>query len=160
MKKHFPNAFIYGVDINEWCIKQCRKKDSNNDFKFYHRLSTEFLSAENFDIIFGMAVFQNSKNKRIGKQGELFYKFEEFEKEIVFLDKKLSKGGLFIIDNSNFRFLDTAVSKKYSICNCKNNEIYRKRPVFSKNNKKISNFSKQYRVYVKSKQINQKVQLS
>lgn len=147
-----PQAHILGVDINPWCIRQARKKSKNPNHLFTHRLSKEFERADEFDAIFCMAVFQRTEN-RTNDDNSLAdgFLFEQFENEIKMLDKKLKPGGLIIIDNSDFRLMDTSVSKQYEpLASFDQNKIIRNRPVFDRNNRKISDKNEAYRVFVKN----------
>jgi hypothetical protein len=147
---YLPRAIIMGVDINEWCIKQCKKKYSNTNWSFYHRFSKEFEASVNFDAIFCMAVFQRTEN-RLNTDNETAsgLTFEQFEQEILMLDAKLKTGGLFIIDHSDFSFTDTICNRHYSPLNFDKNKLLRNRPLFDKNNKKISETQNNYRVFIK-----------
>lgn len=149
--QYLPNAKILGVDINQWCLKKCYKKYSNQNFSFVHRLSDKFKNADDFDAIFCMAVFQRTENRtsqiNVMSQGYFFNKFEE---EITLLDKKLKKGGLFVIDHSDYSFLDTKCSMHYFPLSFENNQLYRKRPLFDKYNQKVANSHYSFRVFVKS----------
>ena len=102
---YIPTAVVSGVDINEWCITQCKKKYAGGNFSFYHRNAAEFTNAGDFDAIFCMAVFQHTEN-RLGKDNATArgFTFEQFEAELMMLDKKLKPGGLLVIDNTDFNF--------------------------------------------------------
>lgn len=150
--KLIPEAQILGVDINPWCIRQAKKKTTSPNHTFVHRLSQEFESAGPFDAIFCMAVFQRPENRhnKDNSQTEGIL-FEQFEKEIIMLDKKLRPGGLLIIDHADFRFSDTSVSQNYKpLSTFEQNNLTRNRPVFDRNNKKIAEKNDSYRVFVKS----------
>ena len=57
LANYMPRAMITGVDINDWCIKSCIKKNINPNLFFLHRLSAAFDQINDFDAIFCMAVF-------------------------------------------------------------------------------------------------------
>lgn len=153
LSKYLPGALITGVDINEWCIKQCKKKYPDNNFFFCHRLSPEFTAAGNFDAIFCMAVFQRTGN-RLNKDNSIAmgFTFRQFEDEIMLLNDKLKPGGLLVIDNADFCFTDTLCAAHYTPLSFENNQAVRHRPLFDKNNKKIAETQDNYRVFVKNKQ--------
>ena len=146
-----PQAEILGVDINTWCIREAKKKASNPNHTFVHRLSKEFESGGPFDAIFCMAVFQRPGNRHNEDNSEAEgIQFEQFEHEIILLDKKLKSGGLMIIDHADFRFSDTSIFQNYKpLSTFKENNLTRNRPVFDRNNRKISEKNDAYRVFMK-----------
>jgi hypothetical protein len=148
--RYMPGAMIMGVDINEWCIRQCRKTFSSPNFSFWRPKDPAFLSATGFDAIFCMAVFQHTDN-RDGKNGDKAqqFLFDQFEGDLQMLDTKLRIGGLLIIDNTDFNFQDTECSKHYAPLQFENNRVLRKRPLFDSNNKKIADTQNNFRVFVK-----------
>lgn len=144
-----PNATIMGVDINAWCLKQCKKKNIESRFSFFHRFSEAFKNSGNFDAIFCLAVFQRSENRTENRNTARDVTFEKFETEILMLDKKLKRGGLLIIDKADFNFIDTSCSVGYMPLDCKNNRIVRKRPLFDRNNRKIAEIHENHRMFIK-----------
>lgn len=149
--EYLPAATIVGVDMNNWCIKQCRKNNHHSSHFFYHRLSQEFQESKDFDVIFCMAVFQKTEN-RINKENNTTsgFSFEQFEKEIMFLNDKLKTNGLLIIDHADFNFTDTAVAAYYKPLEFEHNQLLRKRPLFNRDNIKIADEHCSYRMFVKS----------
>lgn len=148
--EYLPDAQITGVDINEWCLQQAEKKYADKRFSFYHRFAEQFLDSENYDAIFCMAVFQREENRTKPTDKAQGITFGQFEREIVMLDKKLKPGGLFTIDNTDFSFMDTSVSKNYTPCNFERNQVLKAdRPLFDVNNNKVANQQMLYRMFVK-----------
>ncbi len=149
LNDYLPGAKITGVDINKWCIKQAKKKYTNNNFTFTNNFDK--IENEKFDAIFVLAVLQNTIN-RTAKNNTVAQKFlfSDFNNEIVKLDKILKTGGLLIIDQTDFNFLDTEISKKYKVLNDKRNLITRNRPIFNNNNIKTNNTFKLNRIYIKT----------
>lgn len=150
LKQYIPKAAIIGVDINEWCIKQCRKRNDHNDCIFMNRTLDGFDDLSGFDAIFCMAVFQRSENRAKGYNTIVSgFGFEQFEKEIKILDTKLKEGGLLIIDNTDFSFEDTACAYKYIPLDFAGNRLKRNRPIFGSNNQKIAEVTNNNRIFVK-----------
>ena len=148
---YIPGARILGVDINQWCLNQCKKKNKNLSFSFCNRISDDFEQANGFDAIFCLAVFQRTEN-RTNKDNFIAsgFRFEQFEKEILVLDGKLKSGGLLIIDNVDFCFLDTVCAEYYApLYTFEQNQLVRKRPLFDRNNQKIAEIQNNFRVFVK-----------
>lgn len=151
LNDYMPHATIIGVDINEWCINQCRKNNTSPFHFFYSRISKEFENLQDLDAIFCMAVFQRTEN-RVNKNNTkaIGFSFEQFEREIILLDSKLKLKGLFIIDNADFNFMDTLVANRYTPLNFINNLLLRNRPMFNKKNEKIAEQAFLCRVFVKN----------
>lgn len=148
--EYMPQASIMGIDINDWCLRESRKKYAASRFAFYHRFSSTFEDAQSFDVIFCMAVFQHTSNRK-SKNNEIArrFTFQQFEQEIVLLDQKLKPGGLFIIDHTDFSFMDTAVATRYQPLDFEMNQMIRQRPLFNKENKKIAETTGLYRIFEK-----------
>lgn len=106
---HFPNAEIYGVEIDQNLLDL-----SIINTRLVDRVSVyNKIPDEKFDIIFCMSVFCRwPETKEVDDCSE-FYKFENFEEELIELDQRLNKNGLLVIYNSNFLFDDTDLSKSY-----------------------------------------------
>ena len=151
LNKYIPNATIVGVDINRWCLRQARENNKNVANTFIHRNSKEFKNVHDFDIIFCMAVFQRTENRTSNNnstaQGFLF---EEFEAEVECLNRKLKSGGLFVIDHSDFNFTETSCASLYTPLSFEGNTIFRNRPLFDRNNQKVSDSRYLSRVFLKS----------
>lgn len=149
--QYLPNAIIMGVDINNWCLRQCRKKYKNQNFSFVHRFSDKFKNASGFDAIFCMAVFQRTENRTNSNNSQTkSFLFEQFENEISMLDKMLKNGGLLIIDHSDYCFMDTTCAMNYMPLSFDKNQLLRNRPLFDRNNLKIAESQCIYRAFVKS----------
>ena len=151
ISRYIPNSNIVGVDINPWCIKQCLEKDYKKEHTFIHRFSTNFEYQSDFDAIFCMAVFQRTENRtNTDNSKSVGFLFEKFENEISILDQKLKSGGLFIIDHSDYNFMETTCAKKYKPLNFENNQRFYKRPLFNRDNIKISESHNLNRIFIKS----------
>ncbi len=129
-----PNAKIVGVDINKWCIRECKKKSGSGKYIFLHSLSKKFDKQRSFDAIFCLAVFQHPDNCLAETKIATKYTFRQFEEQLIELDLKLNPNGLLFIDQCDFDFRDTSLSKKYSILVTDNNLFERNRPVYDLNN--------------------------
>jgi hypothetical protein len=148
--EYLPRAKIVGTDISKWCIKECLKKPHNDNFEFLHSKSEQFSRMDNFDAIFCLAVFQHPDNRRESAGPASEYLFSQFEQQLIMLDTKLRNGGLLFIDNCDFNFFETIVSKKYSPLNTDRNRILRERPIYDHANNKILDITYTFRVFVKN----------
>jgi hypothetical protein len=106
-EKYFTNDILYGVDINENCIENCKNSGINayfftpNDFNVFKDLK--------FDFVFCMSVLC----KMIHDINEEPLKFEDFNNTCKYLDSKIKVGGYFIDYNSNYYFLDSDIGNNY-----------------------------------------------
>ncbi|MBO3699065.1 trans-aconitate 2-methyltransferase [Roseivirga sp. E12] len=144
----FPKAEVVGVDINKRSLRKARKNYENSKVSFLHSESMNFKNASYFNVIFCCAVFQKTDN-RDQSNHESKYLFSKFEKAITELDKKLNKGGLLVIDHSDFLFTDTSLFRNYEVLDAEGNRLKRNRPYYDSNNKRVSSFTETNRVYIK-----------
>ncbi len=150
IRDNITNAKIYGVDINKYCLKKCKKNYSHEKNKFYNSLSRQFENLNDLDAIFCLAVFQRATNRNKHLiDNNLQYNFNKFEDQIIILDKKLKRGGLLFIDQCDFNFLETSLKDNYKPLHVANNRIQRDRPLFNKENIKISSTNNSYRIFQK-----------
>jgi hypothetical protein len=149
LRQLFPLATIIGVDINRWCIRQCKNKINENNINFYQRFDKEFEADSEYDMILCMAVLQRTANRFNVDNRISVYPFSQFENEIIFLDKKIKKGGLFFIDHADFSFADTSCYYKYMPQQSGNNRITHERPQYNRHNLKISDEQNNYRAFIK-----------
>ena len=148
--EYMPLATVVGVDVNDWCIRKCLKKNTNQKYSFYRRVSSEYEKLAEFDAIFCMAVFQSTENRKIDSEKIMTgFTFDKFQNEVTQLDGKLKKNGLLFIDNCDFNFSDTIISAHYTPLKFKENIYLRNRPLFDKENRKLSDLTKVYRAYRK-----------
>jgi hypothetical protein len=150
LRELFPHSIIYGVDINKYCLRKAKKNFKHPKNIFLHSLSKEFKNLTNLDIIFCLAVFQNSENRNNYEIKKSSYPFSKFQKQLKLLDKKLKKEGLLIIDHADFDFMETTVSKHYKPLEAKENRIIRNRPAFNRENIKVSSQTNFYRIFKKT----------
>lgn len=109
LQKYFPQSNIFGVDINNEALELAK---SNNKFelvKFFNSIDV----VPNVDIIFTMSVFCRWPETSDLEHNNIYH-FNDFNEEILSLDKKINNNGLFVIYNSNYYFSETSVSEKYS----------------------------------------------
>lgn len=117
LEKYFPKSTILGVDINEERLNTAIKNKKSNKINYlnYNDFKKNFLY---FDIIFCMSVLCKWPETEELDNCASVYKFKDFEKEIVFLIKKLNKNGIIVIFNSSFFFEETYVHKYFFNINC------------------------------------------
>lgn len=148
--EYLPHAWLVGVDINAWCIEQCRKHNQSSRMSFVQRTAPEFSTLGDFDAIFCMAVFQRTENRTHRKRSTAAgFTFEQFEGELSMLDSKLKPGGLLFIEHSDFDFLDATCSKLYEALPFEGNRNEQDRPLYNRQNQKVADTQSLYRCFVK-----------
>jgi hypothetical protein len=147
LAQYLPQAHIIGADINDWCLKEAKRKYPAH--LFLHSLSKDFEQERDFDAIFCLAVFQNPENRHDPSRTTSSYTFSQFENQLIELDKKLKPNGLLFIDHADFSFLETALMPRYQIANFLNNQVVRQRPIFNSKNLKIAPINTNFRVFRK-----------
>lgn len=150
LAERWPQASIVGVDINAWCLAECKRRHASSRYTFLHRMSPDFAMAKDFDAIFCMAVLQRSENRTsVANLVAVGHTFEQFEREIALLDAKLKPGGLLVIDHADFRFIDTVCARLYTPLNSSSSRLLRRRPLYDRNNRKLVDEHSSPRIYVK-----------
>lgn len=144
---YLPKAAIIGADINPYNLRQCKKKKPPKNVGFMHTFSEEYRQSKDFDAIFCLVVLLNVKNRKANVATE--FTFQQFEKQLSELDEKLKTGGLLFIDRTDFDFMHTSISDRYSPLDTKGNRTVTERPLFDANNTKISDKQDSYRVFLK-----------
>lgn len=150
LARYMPGAWMVGVDINRWCLRQCRKKNVSLQLRFVHRMATERAFAGGFDAIFCLAVFQRTEHRtRRAKPEQTGFTFEQFEAEIAMLDRTLHPGGLLFLDHCDFSFEQTIVARGYAAAEFEGNRVVRERPLFDAKNRLIARGYSLPRCFVK-----------
>lgn len=108
LRNYFPNAHIFGVDIDQKVLDIARTKNTDNSISFTDSID----QIPKVDAIFAMSVFC-----RHPETSELdynhIYNFSNFNTAMSLLDASLNSHGLLVIYNSNYLFLDTDVAVNY-----------------------------------------------
>lgn len=139
LRKYFPTATIVGAEINKHSLEICRNLPVDEKITFINSTPKKIKKYGPFDIVFCMAVLQRTPD-RITKEGitslKKIYPFEKFEQQIVELDSYVNKGGLLVTHFTQYSFMDTTVSSKYTVLGNYNQDDYRS-SIFDKNSNLI-----------------------
>lgn len=110
LKQIIPNAGITGVDINYWCIKTARRNNPYSDCQFIFSHSIDWKKRQFYDCILALAVLQKSKNREPHRmETTCSFGFEDFENVVVQLSHRLKRGGIFVLDHSDYRLTDVSI---------------------------------------------------
>ncbi len=123
LRRHFPRAFIKGIDINPGAIAAARARLARSPdpgLCFETAGSAENEPAASYDAIFCMAVLRDEGGRRL-TDGPHAIRFEGFAEVVKDLARCLKPGGLLAICYSNFRFCDAPASAGFE-------PVFRMRP--------------------------------
>lgn len=119
LRRHFPQAFIKGIDINPRNIAAARIRLRQADdpamaFQVAGSAASEDEGA--YDAIFAMAVFRHGElgGRRHAPRCDHLIRFEDFEETVAGLARCLKPGGVLLLHHANFLFSDTSVSAGFS----------------------------------------------
>ncbi len=104
---YFPYSKITGVDIDKDVLFKAELRNHHINIEYTTELKGKY------DIIFCMSVLCKWEDTKDNIDISSIYHFKQFEEQIIELDKHLSKGGLLVIYNANFRLKDTLIYEKY-----------------------------------------------
>ena len=148
LRIYFPNAFIVGYDLFKENIDIAMEKNDDSNVKF----TSEWENVKKdkyFDVVFAMSVLCRSPHTNNKKDISKIYPFVKFEEQILKIDSIIRKGGLFILYNTNFLFIDTVVSVNYESLSIPNYHDSGCIPKFGKNNRLLGNQGYKYSVFRK-----------
>lgn len=146
---YMPKSEIVGLDINHWCIHQCKKKYNDPRFSFLVYTETEFEELGTFDAVFAMAVLQRVENRSNGVMTAERYTFDEFTNDVGKLAARVKRGGLLIIDHADFSFGETTVAAAFEPLDVPGSLVSRLRPLFDKQDRKVADGYTLYRIFCK-----------
>jgi hypothetical protein len=113
---YFPEAQIIGLDVSEDALAQARSLNAREKRVTIDRSNRETLSSHGpYDVIFAMSVLCRWPESRRMDDIAEFFPFARFVDQIAMLDAVLTPGGLLVIYNANYEFLDTPVSTGYDV---------------------------------------------
>lgn len=130
----FPNARITGVDVSQDALRSARENYGSHA-DFFH--SSELPGGERFDIVFAMSVLCIYPQSKRRNGLKTLYPFERYDETLIGIDALIRPGGLLVIYNSNYRFWDSSIRKKYRYEAREKFETNGFVPKFSKNSIKM-----------------------
>jgi SAM-dependent methyltransferase len=109
-----PEARFVGIDINPHSIALARRRLAEFGVRLIHAGRIGTLPEAPFDAIICMAVLQRTElNQQRPPMCTPLLSFAKFDAMMTEFDSALRTGGLLLLQHSNFRFTDTAVSSRY-----------------------------------------------
>lgn len=143
LRRYFDEGEIKGIDINPHSIAACHKRQrSNGDagMSFVVSGSASEEPSESYDAVFCMAVLRHGDLSRDGVQRcDHRITFDAFERTVAELARCVRPGGLLIIQHSNFRFCDTAISASFdTLLSVENGQFADRERIFGKDNRLLN----------------------
>ncbi len=143
LRRYLPGARVRGLDINWANVRECRARQracGDPMVSFARAGSAEGEPAEAYDAVLAMAVLRHgdlSDGDRDSCEGVIG--FEAFEATVTGLARCVKPGGLLLIEHSNFRFADTAVSAGFVPAVTRHRaEVDRRTPVYGPDNRRLA----------------------
>jgi hypothetical protein len=114
--KYFPQSEVFGVDVSADALAEAKANYGDNPRIRFEMSTEETLSkAGLFDVIFAMSVLCRWPQSRKVDNVASMFPFEVFEKQAVLLDGLVKPGGILIIYNANYSFLQSDASRGYDL---------------------------------------------
>jgi 2-polyprenyl-3-methyl-5-hydroxy-6-metoxy-1,4-benzoquinol methylase len=118
LRRHFPQAFIKGIDVNPGNIAVCKRRArraGDTRLAFETAGSTAGEPAATYDAIFCMAVLRHGGLAAADvTRCDHLIRFEDFAATVAGFDRCLKPGGLLAIRHSNFRLGDTPTGTNFT----------------------------------------------
>lgn len=104
---------IVGVDVNAEAIAKAHRDHAHERVTYYLADDKRFADEAPFDAIFAMSVLCLwPDTKDVANIASLF-PFKDFVDVCAMLDKRLKVGGILVLYNTNYRFTDTPLGRRY-----------------------------------------------
>eukprot|EP00804_Cyclotella_cryptica_P011163 CCRYP_007702-RE/>CCRYP_007702-RE protein AED:0.04 eAED:0.04 QI:3750/1/1/1/0.71/0.62/8/190/1362 len=121
-KEGFPNATIYGFDLDNPTLYKARQKVA----KYFEHLPIHFFNGQQtpldvngkYDAIFANSVFCHHNPDAGPITVETIksrFTFQDFEAALLKLDAVLNDGGVLAMMNTNYYFVDTILAQRYEL---------------------------------------------
>lgn len=118
LRRYFPQAVIWGIDINPRNIARCRASLSrlaDDRLSFAVAASAAGEEAGSHDAVFAMAVFRHGELGDFPPLCSHLLRFDAFEQALTELAACLKPGGLLFLRHANFRFTDTRLADGFDL---------------------------------------------
>ena len=142
LRRYLPRARVRGLDINWANVRECRARQracGDPMVSFARAGSADQEPAEAYDAVLAMAVLRHgdlSDGDRESCAGVI--SFEAFEATVTGLARCVKPGGLLLIEHSNFRFTDTAVSAGFrAAVNRPRGKVDHRTPLYGPDNRRL-----------------------
>lgn len=148
--KYFPKANIVGVDVDPDVVEIARK--SYGDIADFHA-SNDYPTGRQFDVVFAMSVLCVYPQSKRRNGLKTLYPFDLYDSTMLHIDTLVKPGGLLVIYNSNYRFIDSSISPWYAARSRDKFEDNGFVPKFSKQSVRMSGFQGSDIIFRKSNQV-------
>ncbi len=113
LRSYFPNAEIYGCDINESVLAIAKARQRTGNIEFFHSSPEALREHGPFDLVFCMSslcLFPEA-NRPSGENGS--FPFAAFDELISGIDRVMRPGGLLVVYNTSYPFSLASVASDY-----------------------------------------------
>jgi hypothetical protein len=115
LRSYFPEATIYGCDVNEAVLHQASQALMLDEAVLFRSTPENIRRNGPYDLVFAMSVlcrFPESRSPDLLNLSK-FYSFNKFADGVGELTENLSEGGIICLYNLNYSFGDLAISKNF-----------------------------------------------
>lgn len=137
LSEYLPLAEIVGVDVNRKSIEKAQLNYSSESISFFHMETSGLKKLGEFDLILAVSVLCRYPESNLVEDSSSLFPFDLYNDSVDKLSAVLKPNGFLFIRSSNYRFMDTAISKDYQVVNFKGQRQPERFPKFDSHNKKI-----------------------
>jgi SAM-dependent methyltransferase len=115
LRQYFPDAAIYGCDINKAVLAIAAGRQRHGGITFFHSSSQTLAEHGPFDIVFCMSslcLFPEA-DRPSGENGT--FPFSAFDNLVSEIDRNLRPGGLLVVYNASYPFKLSRVATHYDV---------------------------------------------
>lgn len=103
LRKYLPLSTVHGIDVDAGIIAGNKKGNTDKNVEYFSDANE--VEGKSYDMVLAMSVLCHSPDPPIH--------FEVFNRTVELIDKLVAKGGYMVMYNTNYKFTDTEVSKRY-----------------------------------------------
>jgi hypothetical protein len=113
LRRYLPDALIVGADVSRRALADARARNDDSRITFIRSRRGALSRSGPFAAIFAMSVLCRWPATMTTDDASRVYPFRRFEAATASLDEILTMGGLLVVYNANYRFIDTTTARKY-----------------------------------------------
>jgi trans-aconitate methyltransferase len=113
LSSRFPYSTIVGADISRSALATARKRSSRPNIVYLHARPEGLHKHAPFDLIFALSVLCRWPELQSVDDSSEIYSFEVFERGVALLDSLLRPGGVLVVHNASYHFMEAQVARGY-----------------------------------------------
>jgi hypothetical protein len=137
LASHFPEAQIVGTDINRAMLARAQEANANPRITFLGPTQLDG-SGLDFEFVFALSVLCRFPESRYLDDLSQIFPHSRFEQIVERIDSFILPGGIFVLINTNYDFLETVVGQRYRPIDSPKNKRRTHVPLFGRDSRKIT----------------------